>query len=505
MNIKQAKQQVENAIRAYLQKDEYGTYVIPAEKQRPLFIIGPSGIGKTAIIRQIANKMGIGLVSYSMTHHTRQSAIGLPYIVQKNFAGRQYAVSEYTMSEIISTVYETMEETGIKEGILFLDEINCVSETLAPAMLQFLQYKVFGRHSVPEGWVVVTAGNPPEYNDSVREFDIVTLDRLKVVQVEADLSVWKEYAYEKAVHGSVMAYLDVRKSDFYYFEVTPEGKSFVTARGWEDLSDMIKLYEKLNIPVNYDLVSQYIQNNKVAKDFSVYYDLYKKYAEDYKTDEILAGKADLAVKNSVRRAKFTERLSLLGLLIDEVSSLCRSLTLQKDVLSRIYPILLSIKEKLISSEETYGAALLEEAREALAEKTVALGKAGILTKDDGFIINTAAAFLDECRKNLTLAGNPAGREGFEMIKEAFSKKTAEKDELILNIGGKMDNMFKFLEEVFGDGQEMLVAVAELTANPHTAVFIASYGCEGYSKHNKELLFFERQIALNSEIEQLGEL
>ena len=53
------------------------------------------------------------------------------------------------MSEIVATLYDTIEATGIKEGILFLDEINCVSESLAPAMLQFLQYKVFGLHQVP--------------------------------------------------------------------------------------------------------------------------------------------------------------------------------------------------------------------------------------------------------------------------------------------------------------------------------------------------------------------
>lgn len=55
------------------------------------------------------------------------------------------------MSEIIAAVYDSIEQTGHAEGILFLDEINCVSETLTPAMLQFLQYKVFGRHKVPEG------------------------------------------------------------------------------------------------------------------------------------------------------------------------------------------------------------------------------------------------------------------------------------------------------------------------------------------------------------------
>ena len=165
MDIKKAKEQIKNAITAYFTKDERGHYLVPLYKQRPIFLMGPPGIGKTAIIEQVAGELGVGMLSYSMTHHTRQSALGLPYIVHKNYGGQEYAVSEYTMSEIIASIYDLMEETGVKEGILFLDEINCVSETLAPIMLQFLQYKVFGRHRVPDGWVVVTAGNglsPPE-------------------------------------------------------------------------------------------------------------------------------------------------------------------------------------------------------------------------------------------------------------------------------------------------------------------------------------------------------
>ena len=162
MNIKQAKQQIKNAMKSYFSKDEFGRYLIPIEKQRPIFLIGAPGIGKTEIMEQISQELGVGLLSYSMTHHTRQSALGLPFISKKEYGGVEYSVSEYTMSEIIASVYDMMEETGVKEGILFLDEINCVSETLAPAMLQFLQYKIFGRHRVPDGWIVVTAGNPPE-------------------------------------------------------------------------------------------------------------------------------------------------------------------------------------------------------------------------------------------------------------------------------------------------------------------------------------------------------
>ena len=232
MNIKQAKEYIKNTVQLYLKKNEFGEYRIPVVRQRPIFLLGAPGIGKTAIMEQIAQEMGIALVSYSMTHHTRQSALGLPFITEKTYGGEKYSVSEYTMSEIISSVYETMENSGMQEGILFLDEINCVSETLAPSMLQFLQYKVFGRHKVPEGWVVVTAGNPPEYNKSVREFDVVTLDRLKILEVEPDLRVWKEYASDRQLHNAVLSYLDLKKEHFYCMEMTVKGRSYVTARGW---------------------------------------------------------------------------------------------------------------------------------------------------------------------------------------------------------------------------------------------------------------------------------
>ena len=80
MNIKRAKEEIKNTLRAYLQKDELGEYVIPPLRQRPILLMGPPGIGKTQIMEQVARECGVGLVSYTITHHTRQSAVGLPSI-----------------------------------------------------------------------------------------------------------------------------------------------------------------------------------------------------------------------------------------------------------------------------------------------------------------------------------------------------------------------------------------------------------------------------------------
>mgnify|MGYP000040184307 FL=1 len=218
-------------------------------------------------MEQDCERMPYWLVAYTITHHTRQSAVGLPFIQEKEYGGKTVSVTEYTMSEIIASVYDKIEKTGIREGILFLDEINCVSETLAPTMLQFLQGKTFGNQKVPEGWIIVTAGNPPEYNKSVREFDVVTLDRIKRIDVEENFEVWKEYAYRQGIHPAVISYLEIRRKNFYRIENTVDGKVFATARGWEDLSQLIQVYEMLEKTVDRDVVYQYIQHKMIAKDF----------------------------------------------------------------------------------------------------------------------------------------------------------------------------------------------------------------------------------------------
>ncbi len=159
MNIQEAKETIEKALRAYFARDEIGFPLVPLRQQRPILLIGPPGIGKTAIMEQIAEECGVGLVAYTMTHHTRQSAMGLPEICTRGIEGKMVHTTEYTMSEIIASIYDCMEQTGKKRGILFLDEINCVSETLAPVMLQLLQEKKFGNQHIPDDWLIVAAGN----------------------------------------------------------------------------------------------------------------------------------------------------------------------------------------------------------------------------------------------------------------------------------------------------------------------------------------------------------
>lgn len=462
LNIAEAKEQIKDAMTAYFTKDEFGAYRIPVEKQRPIFMIGPPGVGKTAVMEQVAAELGVGLVSYSMTHHTRQSALGLPYITTREFGGEKYQVSEYTMSEIIGSVYRLMEETGVREGILFLDEINCVSETLAPCMLQFLQYKVFGQHRVPAGWIVVTAGNPPEYNKSVRDFDIVTWDRLKRIDVEPNYEVWKAYAEKKGVHPAVTTYLAARRKDFYKVESAADGKRFVTARGWDDLSEMMRLCEENGLAVNEKLIGQYLQEPKIAKDFAIYYDLFNKYRGDYQVGAILAGAADEAVLFRARQARLDERLSLLGLLFDALTAELRGVCDSEDALDSLTAELKKLRGLPAAKQRT--------------------------------LLRVIAA-LEEYRASVIKSGAADGRAAFALVSESFAKSVARLKESASAAGAALDNVFDFCGKAFGEGDEMLIFVTELTAGYYSARFIGHYGCEKYYLHNRELRFQERDREL----------
>ena len=500
MNIKEAKEQIKNAIIAYCTKDEYGDYEISVEDQRPVFLMGPPGIGKTAIMEQIAAELGIGLVSYSMTHHTRQSALGLPYILTKTYGGKEYSVSNYTMSEIIGSMYDMMEETGVREGILFLDEINCVSETLAPSMLQFLQYKMFGRHRVPDGWIVVTAGNPPEYNNSVREFDTVTWDRVKRIDIEPDYRIWKEYAMDRGVHPSISTYLDIKTNDFYRIESTVDGKTIVTARAWLNLSDMIRLYEKNNITVDEKMVGQYLQDKKTARSFANYYDLFRKYRADYQIDDILSGKAGESVRNRAAAAGYDEKLSLLGLLLDRVGEELRKVYYEEEIMVMQGEIF-----KELSSAADHGAQTAEQLSLIVQEKNMELEagrKAHSLSDDKRRILHGITNDLEAALKSVSSEGNLSGKEALDIVRKSFNVRRSAYKELVARADSVLQNLFVFAEEAFGEGQEMLIIVTELTKGFYSAHYISRHGCRKYYEHNKELLFYERQNVILREIEGL---
>lgn len=497
MDIKRAKQEIKDSIEAYLVKDEFGEYRIPAIRQRPILLMGPPGIGKTQIMEQIAKECRIGLVAYTITHHTRQSAVGLPFIKEKVYGGKEFSVTEYTMSEIIASVYEKIEQTKIEEGILFIDEINCVSETLAPTMLQFLQGKTFGNQKVPKGWIIVAAGNPPEYNKSVRDFDVVTLDRIKKIDVEENYDVWKEYAYKQGLHPAVISYLELRKENFYRIETTVDGKYFATARGWEDLSQLIQVYEHLHKTIDRDVVYQYIQHRMIAKDFANYLELYYKYKEDYGIEDILAGEWNTATLQKVKAAPFDEHLSIVSLLNGKLSELFESCHMMDAYVTKLYEYLIYYRENKVTS-------MLEDIWHMAEKDMEELKTSELMTHREELTMKRVIAALE--RFSVNIKGELfIGDGAFDEVKAMFEKEVDAREEEIAYTSQTLQNVFNFLEDAFGESQEMVAFITELNANYYSVWFIKENGSDQYYRYNKGLLFDERQQDIVRQMDQVEDM
>lgn len=493
MNITQAKEQVKKTCIAYLTKDTFGEYAMPVETQRPIFLIGAPGIGKTAIMAQVAAELDLGLVDYSMTHHTRQSAMGLPFITKRRYGGRDVDISEYTMSEIIASIYESIEKTGRKEGILFLDEINCVSETLTPMMLRFLQSKMLGNHRVPDGWVIVSAGNPLEYNKSARQFDVATMDRVKRIDVEPDLAAWREYAVASGAHPAVVSFLDMRPDAFYHMETKGRSREFVTARAWMDLSNIMRLYEKNKLAIDDELVSQYIQSPAIAADFCVYLRLFASYNEDYHIADILAGKAadgDSPLVVKAASAGFDERMALSGLLVDALASHAESNVATERELDLLREVLVEAKSAIDAQ------ACLDDAaasHEATLEADAARLRHDIMARNvEHAAVQSLRAWTAALRGGATLKDIAASYN-----ERLVSHKTQGKA-----IKGEVSAALAFVDAAWGAGNEMTLALNEMTMNRVLSAFIAKHDCAAYYDRSETLMLDARSKKLAERLSAL---
>ena len=452
MDIKQAKEEIRRTVLAYTERTPNGQLIIPSVHQRPILLMGPPGVGKTAILYQLAQELNIGLVAYTMTHHTRQSALGLPVIREKEYGGKPCTVTEYTMSEILAAVYDRMEQTGQQTGILFLDEINCVSETLMPAMLQLLQSKQFGTHRLPEGWLIVAAGNPPQYNQSARLFDTATMDRVRLLQIEENFPVWQAYARSRHLHPAILSYLTLNPEHFYSIQPHAHGRSFVTARGWEDLSQILTLYEKLGFSIEEALFGEYLQHEEIAASFAVFFRLFVTCREQLDLTAVLTGTVSATVP-ALQELRFDGRLAVIEFLLHALGG------------------------ELSGWHETAGfagsldsfcraaAGSISTAQENLSRREHAL----TVRKDCGVLSAQEETAEHQLIETVHRLLDPAGDLSALSAERDRQQETASRMAQTFSV--HLENAMAFVRQSFGAGHELLIFLTQLEALPGSRRFL----------------------------------
>lgn len=499
MNIKEAKEEIKRSVEVYLDKNEQGEYVIPYMNQRPVFIEGAPGIGKTAIVAQVAAELDVALVTCSMTHYTMRSALGRAYIKEKKFDGKRAPVAEYTVGEIVASVYQVMGESGKKEGILFLDEINCVSEALVSAMLLFLQYKKLGGRQIPEGWVIVTAGNPPQYNRAVRRFDIATLDRLKCLEVEADFEVWKEYAYYQGIHPAIIAFLEENRDCFFMIAPYSGGHHYATPRGWEDLSRAIQSYERKGFQIDRKLVQQYVADFEIAGKFVCYYDMFHTYKLEYPAAAIDEGQITDALIEQIKDADFHKRICWTGIMLEKVNQMLNAVVERENLLQRVMKVLREAKKEITCQDITMPVILESECIRLQIILKHRQAAHSISAPESREYQNTIVTFRQYLQ---ALPADASGKEQFAFIRKKYNSQIKRHESQIRLCGWVLENVFTFVEKAWGTEQDMLYLMTTLTANAAVMSFIGKWGCEPYYRYGRGLPGMELQDAPGEEPESL---
>ena len=326
---------------------------------------------------------------------------------------------------------------------------------------------------------------------------MVTLDRVKRMDVTEDFTVWKEYARRKGIHGAVISYLDIKKDNFYRVETTVDGLQFATARGWEDLSELIIAYEKLGLRVDREVVGQYIQLPRIAKYFANYLELYYKYQRTYHVDDIVKGQWQNITMLELREAPFDEKLSVMGLLLSRLSEAARIVRRQDALTTALHTALLDFKAKTADGAEpqTVLGQLVWQRQEKLRQAK----EAGSLEKEARDLGMWEVNTLEGYRQQLAKEDVTDPAEAMEAVRGWFGGEVEKRKELGAEAGAMFDNAFRFLEQTFGQDQELVLFVTEVTAGYDTSWFVENFGCDAYFRHNKELLFDDTRRRIRENI------
>ena len=245
-----------------------------------------------------------------------------------------------------------------------------------------------------------------------------------------------------------------------------------------------------------------IQHGKAARDFANYLELFEKYRTDYQIEEVLAGRFEKFAVDKLRQASFDERFSVVGLLVGRLGTGFYAYYERDLYVTVLYEKLKDWKREMEEGNSPSGSltAILGREQEEYDRKE----NAGQFTTPARHGAVKIMEFL-KARQKETEAYEREGLAWEEIFSGAaghFRQESEERENLIEEIGSALQNAFDFLEQAFGDSQEMVIFITELNTNPYSIRFISENGCDSYYRYNKKLLFEEEQMSILKELDDI---
>jgi hypothetical protein len=264
---------------------------------RPVFIWGPPGIGKSSIVREFSEQVGLPCVSLLGSQLAPEDLIGVPQIVD--------GVSRFCPPSLIARP---------DPYCLFLDELNACTHEVQKAFYSLIQDRRIGEFALPEDSIVIGAGNRAQDSAIVRPMSSALINRMVHVHLKVSHRDWLEWAYQNDIHPMVIEYIQLRP-DHLWSQPPKHEETFSSPRSWHMLSDALKAFGE---PVSehwLEMVAYGCLTPAHAGQFKAFV---KQVRSQYQLAAIIKGEVGWPAKPEERDVLYFLSQSLRGQLIKEL-------------------------------------------------------------------------------------------------------------------------------------------------------------------------------------------
>lgn len=246
------------------------------KKQRPIFLWGPPGIGKSDIIHQIGGEMNAHVIDIRLSLWEPTDIKGIPYFDSVSKSMVWGSPSELPTQEFASQ---------FPHVVLFLDEMNSAAPSVQAAAYQLILNRRVGQYKLPDNVLIVAAGNRESDKGVTYRMPAPLANRFVHLEMRVDFDDWAQWATDNRVHKDVVGYCTFAKKDLYDFDPKSASRSFATPRSWSFVSELLEDDDCSNETLT-DLISGAIGDGLAIKFMA-----HRKIASKMpKPEDILAGK-----------------------------------------------------------------------------------------------------------------------------------------------------------------------------------------------------------------------
>ena len=198
--------------------------------QRPLFLWGPPGIGKSELVADITTELGGYMIDLRLGQMEPTDIRGIPFY-NKDSGKMDWAEPVDLPSEELASQYPVV--------VLFLDEMNSAAPSVQSAAYQLILNRRVGKYVLPDNVVMVAAGNRESDKGVTYRMPTPLANRFIHQEMKVDFTSWQEWAVNHKIHKDVVGYIGFAKNDLYDFDAKSASRAFATPRSWSFVSQIL--------------------------------------------------------------------------------------------------------------------------------------------------------------------------------------------------------------------------------------------------------------------------